>query len=177
MIAHPQLRSVVLIARWRLYLDAEPFDNGEGGITADDPSRKPHRLEVRRGLERTVARLLAAGRTVILVYPSPAAGWDMPRYLLKRERLGWLTPPLIGNARARVDAYARETAEMLDSLGTNPRLKRLYPARGLCDTLMPGRCVIARGGRPLYFDDNHLAPEGAKLALPPAVVAPLLVDR
>ena len=177
VIAHPQLRSVVLIARWRLYLDAEPFDNGEGGITADDPSRKPHRLEVRRGLERTVARLLAAGRTVILVYPSPAAGWDMPRYLLKRERLGWPTPPLIGNARAPVDAYAREAAEMLGSLGTNPRLKRLDPARGLCGTLMPSRCVIARGGRPLYFDDNHLAPEGAKLALPRAVVAPLLVDR
>lgn len=177
VIAHPELRTVALVARWQRHLHTAAFDNQEGGVTIEDPSRVPDPAAFGRALQRTVARLLATGRTVILVYPSPPAGWDMPRYLLKRERLGWTTPALIGNARLPVDAYAQDASAMLDSLGADPRLKRLYPVRGLCGTLIPDRCMIARDGRPLYFDDNHLAPEGAKLALPPAVVAPLLADH
>lgn len=177
IIAHPELRTVVLVAHWSLYLDAAPFDNGEGGIEARAPGHAIDRPALEQALRRTVARLLAADRTVILVYPSPSARWDMPRYLLKRERIGWHTPPLIGISRARVDKHNGPAIALLDSLGSEPRLKRLYPARGLCNTLLPGQCLVARDKRPLYFDDNHLAAEGAQLALPSHVVTPLLRER
>lgn len=174
VLARTELRTVVLVARWPGYLDASGADDGEGRFVQAGGASSMDRGALRRAVRQTVMRLLAAGRKVILIYPSPVADRDVPRYLLKRERLGWQTLPLIGMPRARFEAESREVTALLDTLGAHPRLKRLYPARGLCDAGLPGRCLIARGGRPLYFDDNHLSAEGARVALPPQLIAPLL---
>lgn len=170
VIASPELRTVVLVARWSLYVGGGSAD----GIYAADPARRVRTGFLQRALNDTVTRLLAAGRNVILIYPSPAAQRDIPRYLLKRERLGWETPQRVTVSRRTFVATHREIFATLDSLGERPGLTRLYPDQGLCPLNLAGRCLVARSGRPLYFDDNHLSAEGATLALPPELIGSVL---
>ncbi|MEO1202917.1 MAG: SGNH hydrolase domain-containing protein, partial [Pseudomonadota bacterium] len=56
----------------------------------------------------------------------------------------------------------RRSIAALDSVGDHPRLIRIRPADWLCDSDVPGRCIAARDGVPLYFDDDHLNSEGSR---------------
>jgi len=170
VIARPDLQTVILVARWSLYAGSD----GADGIYAADPGRRVRTALLQRALNDTVNRLLSAGRHVIIVYPSPAARRDIPRYLLKRERLGWQIPQQLTIPRSAFDAANQKLFALLDRLGEHPRLTRLYPARGLCPADLAGRCLVVKSGRPLYFDDNHLSAEGAQLALPPDLIGSVL---
>lgn len=106
-------------------------------------------------LDRTIARLLAAGKRVILIGPVPRQSFEVPRRLalggLEADTAPrkdyeadtrWLT--------ARYGAWRARGAEILD------------PAT----VLVKGeKTVIVAGGQPLYFDSHHLSVTGARQVL------------
>jgi len=167
LINTPGIATVVLAARWPLALEGSYFDNGEGGVESGPRITTPseaQRQQLANGYRETVGRLLAAGKRVILVYPVPEAGWSIPDYLVKQNRLGLpIAGPTTSYARYK-QRQAREVA-LLDSLGQHADLIRLYPDRALCGIVRAGRCETVIGGTSLYIDDDHLSAEGARMAL------------
>lgn len=177
LIGTPGIATVILAARWPLALEGSYFDNGEGGVESSPritaPSEK-QRQQLANGYRETVARLLTAGKRVIVIYPIPEAGWSTPDYLVKLNRLGLpIVGPTTSYARYK-QRQAREIA-LLDSLGQHPDLIRVYPDRALCGIVHAGRCETVVEGTSLYIDDDHLSAEGARMAL--SSLTPGMLDR
>jgi peptidoglycan/LPS O-acetylase OafA/YrhL len=174
---------VVMMARWTLSIEGSRFDNKEGGIefSANKPhfdlvtdgkpeyhSAYEHRSELSKRVASSVQDLLDMGKKVILVYPVPEAGWDVPRYVSRyymmhsseafRSDVGSTSHNVFNDRNAR-------TYGALDSAGEHPNLYRVYPERLLCNTTIDDRCIVQENGHSLYKDDDHLSNAGARLVV------------
>jgi len=160
----PNIKTVIVSVRWPLVSKLSPFDNQEGGV---EPQRFPQ-YRVLGGSESpmmrgrmAVEKYLFMGKNVVLVYPVPEVGWDVPMTLLKQataERTDITTS---------YDVYLQRTAEArseLDKINAD-NVYRVYPEKHLCDLSGDRRCVASKQGTPLYFDNNHLTDAGAEIAL------------
>jgi hypothetical protein len=163
----------VLVGRWSSVFDPAPFDNREGGVEpgsrTDFPT--PEELE-RRGdlLRSTISTLLERGRRVVVVYPIPAVGWDVPRLLISELIFGKArSRPLATSHKVYLD-HAGPAVSHLDRVPDHPNLIRILPSDLLCNTVLPDRCVAEIDGRPLYLDDDHPNSIGAGM-LSDAIIA------
>lgn len=162
---------VILVARWSLYTSGHGFDNGEGGreskfLSFHDPDHDGDRAEgVHYAYARAVARLQAAGKQVVLVYPVPEAGWHVTDRLVQGVRFGyWREDVSFGTDPARFSERHAAVIAGFDAL-SGRGLIRLRPDLILCDTSLPGRCSNVVNGVPLYDDDDHLSLAGAELVV------------
>ncbi|HEX4303116.1 MAG TPA: acyltransferase family protein [Rhizomicrobium sp.] len=141
------IKTVILASRWAVY-DQGPDEGGFAAGTADR-----HALFADM-LRRTVDTLAQRGIRIVLVLDVPEIGRDVPRLMARDVLLGWPEEagPTPGEYRARQGDVPADFA----ALGS--RVTVLDPAPILCPG---GQCAIARGGRALYRDDNHLTTFGA----------------
>jgi peptidoglycan/LPS O-acetylase OafA/YrhL len=173
---------VILSARWTLGMEGVRFDNKEGGV---EHGRKPqldivengkylvhenysHRKLIARAYKESVQYLLDRGKKVILIYPVPEAGWNVPDYISKFNLINSesLSDGKIASTSFQVfKKRNKRTTRALDKIGQNRNLYRVYPEKMLCDTTQPGRCITYKDGSILYRDDDHLSNAGAKLIL------------
>lgn len=166
LAAHPEIETIVLAARWNYYLRRDGFDNGEGGFDQGPaPSLdRARRTAIAAALADMPRRLLAMGRRVVLVYPTPEAGWMVPLQMVRRQRSatawGELTVP-----HAAVMRRSALSVAALDRIGNHPNLIRLYPERRLCSVQGGSRCRVELAGQALYSDAHHLTDAGARYAL------------
>ena len=147
------------------------FDNEEGGIEPgvnagytlpnERISETERRIAVADHYRSAVEELLDAGKRVILVYPIPEVGWNVPRRLYRQVSSGDYTPVTtdIGVFRQRTNAVF----EAFDSVPQSPDFVRIYPHELLCDTYERSRCATADRNTIFYLDDDHLNREGADL--------------
>jgi len=165
ILADPEIDTVVLAGRWRFGIEHMYFDNGEGGIESS-PKVQPADAKTERRMETawrdTVDRIGRAGKRVLLVYPVPEMGWDVPGMLLKQSMLGvhWSDASV---SQAIFRKRNERAYRLLDRLGNDQFVSRIYPERALCNTFVPERCAAQVEGKMFYFDDDHLAPLGARL--------------
>lgn len=161
---------LIVHARWTQLMEQSRFDNGEGGVESGAPwtwdlSSQPdmYRSQMRNAFIDSIRAMLSSGRTVVLVYPVPEMGWQVPNQLAKSHLL---TPPLLpDSASTSYNRYlqrAKHAISALDDLGEHPRLFRVRPSEILCNTFVEGRCVAHHSGEPLYFDDDHLSNIGSR---------------
>ena len=113
-------------------------------------------------LEKTVKLLLDAGRRVVLVYPIPEVGVNVPASLAQmmvaqRELTGFTRP----------FSYYKQRQQfifgVLDDLGQSTNIIRIYPHTRLCDAMT---CLTSANGKPLYWDADHLSLAGADFVAP-----------
>ena len=167
LIRSPLLRHVVIATRWAPKFEAGRFDNEEGGIEYGMPTvfesdvvREGQPLSLAEAIRDGVRELLDAGKTVILVYPIPEVGWDVPNYMAKLHMIGTLKE----DVSTSHDVFARRNRSAiaaLDEVGEADRLLRVYPERMFCNTWRQGRCLASLNLQALYYDDNHLSALGA----------------
>ena len=168
------VETVILAARWQWYVEASGFNNGEGGLERssivvadirDDWSlTQEHKARVASNYAHTVRALLAAGKKVVLVYPIPEVGWRVPDRLAKQ--LLFKMDLDEENLSTNIGAYVertRRTRSALDAIGEHERLFRVDPKMIFCDAFLKDRCVAQLRGKPLYYDDDHLTIDGARL--------------
>ena len=168
----------MIAARFTIYLEGETYDNGEGGIeepglfATGQPGRLPEaypeaerRADVARLYQRSVQTLLDAGKTVIVVYPVPEQGWDVPMHMAKdlfyRDKV-----TDVSVSHAHYQSRNARTIAAFDGLGDHAKLHRVRPAAIFCDTFHAGRCAGSHKGVPLYYDDDHLSHTGAGYLTP-----------
>lgn len=170
--------TVIIAARWTAYAVNSRFDNGEGGV--ETGPMRPFRLDVPPTSDAYAAHMLDAfadgirgyldaGFRVVLVYPTPEAGWNVPERLGKLALYEGETRVSLSTDAAAYAARNHPVIAAFDALD-HPGLFRVRPSEALCGRIEPGRCENAAGGRIYYFDDDHLSNAGAALVVP-AIVA------
>lgn len=161
---------LIVHARWTQLMERTRFNNGEGGIESGSPwvwllpqESEAYRTSMEQEISRSIHAMLASGRTVILIYPVPEMGWQVPSQLAKANLL---TPPLkpdsASTSHSLYLARAKHAISALDSIGEHSRLIRIRPADIFCNTVVSGRCIAHMDSTPLYFDDDHLSNHGAR---------------
>jgi len=166
--ADRRLTLVVLAARWPLYRDAPPFyDVNSPRVAVDTVARPGVRPALSAALTATldaIARRRPDLR-VVVIGPVPELTLAPPECLAQQRQLGG--PAAVC---ARVEAgppLARATpaeAEIRAAVEDRPGVAAVFPSETLC---LDGGCVGVIGGRPIYFDDDHLSASGARRLVPP----------
>lgn len=160
---------VVMSSRWTLYVEGDGFDNGEGGVERTSPvygtSAEQANLTIdsaeRKALVADlylaqIRRLLDSGKRVVVVHPVPEAGWDVPNYLAREILFGIEREDFLSTSYDLYKERNRIVLEAFSSLPSSSNLIQMLPQELVCDSLMPGRCVLQDGRGPLYSDDDHL---------------------
>jgi len=122
-------------------------------------------------IDFTVNRLLAAGKTVVLVYPVPEIGYYVPGSLSRMLATG-RDPLSLNLPLAAFQARQDSILPILDRAGTSPRIVRVYPHKRLCNE---DRCLVYANGKALYRDADHLSAAGSEFVLP--VFEPIFADH
>lgn len=175
-IRSSDIKTVVMASRWSLYVEGTPYDNGEGGVESlkptyidvmerfdehaseDDPDRKVRVLE--RYIE-DIKKYLSDGYRVVLVYPIPEAGWNVPDLVAKRA-MAHADTLETSTSYAR---YLERNGAVIAAFDTisDTNLVRVKPAETLCGTTLPERCLNSKAdGEVYYFDDDHLSDLGSR---------------
>jgi hypothetical protein len=116
----------------------------------------------------SVKKLVGMGKKVILVYPIPEAGWNVPRYitsyyLFYPDNVFSLST---GSTSYQVFQDCNKNAyQALDRIGNYPNLIRIYPENIFCNEDLQHRCIVQKDGDILYRDDDHLSDAGAMLVI------------
>ena len=177
-IKNSDIQSVILLARWPLYIEGKRFNNGEGGVEKGSdgyglPIGRDKSFvnnaafipEIGKIYRRTVTELLNIGKKVILVYPIPEAGWNVPDYFTKihLHDYSFLKTITVSTSFNTFKLRTKNTYEQLDMLPNHSNLLKIYPENVFCNTILKGRCVLELNKKPLYYDDDHLNYIGGQL--------------
>jgi hypothetical protein len=165
-------RTVIFGARYPILLDKSRFDNKEGGIEGGGQwiwdvkanSDFEYKDKISANLMNSIRLILESGRKVILIYPIPEAGWDVPGRLARIYKLnGEIRAEDASTSYVRFIERNKDAYIALDSLGDHRNLIRIKPENFLCNTYVENRCITHINGTPLYFDNNHLSNAGAQI--------------
>lgn len=169
------VKTYIVASRWAFYLNDSNFNNEEGGIesargindtysaneVSTDSSISNRKASILNAYSKGVLNLLGAGKRVVLIYPIPEQGWDIPNRAAKARLLG-IDLSMSSVKRDVIERRYSEVVSLFDSFGENKNLVRIFPTKIFCDE---NRCASSLQGVPLYYDDDHLSNEGAKLVV------------
>ncbi len=163
----------VVASRWQLFFSREKFDNREGGkeFSQYEPQQtfelsalsSPEDLDTLAAIRKAALlesfdQLSAASEHLIIVHPTPEAGWTVPKRAAKLAFYNGLEEPEITTSRSVFEDRAQKAETLLSAI-TGPNISHVRPADVLCDE---ERCWNAADGEILYFDDDHLSLTGAR---------------
>lgn len=167
LIRSPQIDTVVIVARWATKFENSRFNNQEGGIEFGsdtqlypDVARIGRAITIEEALAAIVDELGRAGKTVVMVYPIPEVGWDVPNTMARLKQRGQLSDD-ISTSYEVFRERTRRVYAALDQLPGQIVTGRVYPERYFCNTVRPGRCMASLGFKALYNDTNHPSWMGA----------------
>jgi peptidoglycan/LPS O-acetylase OafA/YrhL len=161
--------TVFLSARWPA-AETSSFaiaEKAHGHLFEDEQSEElgpqENQRVFARSLRRTIERLRAANKKVVIVGGIPVVGWDVPAMLAlsAQHRVGVPQPP----SRSETERQS----EFVDSVFE--RFARLDGVAFIpvIDLMCSERCRVTAENRALYSDRSHLSLFGAKRFLGPAL--------
>jgi peptidoglycan/LPS O-acetylase OafA/YrhL len=169
MLAHsPQIKTVLLAARWALSAEGTRYGHESGtsvhlvDLQSPGTTTRSDAELVEIGLWRTIDRLHRLGKQVVLVRAIPEVGYDVPSAYFVAHATGRDANALIAPARAD---YRRRTAEvraLFAQIAAQQPVAFVDPARYLCTDI----CPVVRSGHPMYRDDDHLSTFGSRYLAP-----------
>lgn len=131
---------------------------------------KDAREEYWRSFREIVLRLLESGKNVYLLYPIPELPVNIRNAATPFSIFGQQT--MLDLRKSTPSRYYFERNRFilnkLETLSYGRNLHAIKPFQMLCDE---DYCPAVINGTALYFDDNHLSVEGAKLLLAGSVIA------
>lgn len=164
----PELRTVILGARWALYAAGRYKSDRRQGVTLVDRQGRGDRAIdnatlFARGLTRTVQQLRALGREVVLIDAVPEVGVDVPSAIAVAARTGRDANRIIAPTRTEYERRNAEVRRTLRALGVLDGVRIISVSDRLCDETV---CRVVLAGHALYRDDNHLSTYGARHVSP-----------
>ena len=131
----------------------------ENGIV--DNSISSRHENIIKNINATANNLLNQGFILILIYPVPEAGFDVPKKISKEIIINKLsksknTIPIISTS---YDFYKKRNLLIIETLNNirGDNVYRVYPDKFFCNTLIVNRCIVNNKETLFYFDDNHLS--------------------
>ena len=171
---------LILSIRWsyRLfpipsYIESLGFDNQEGGYdrfldsgfnySIKDGSKRIDGDFKKYAIYDFLNHLRENTNKLLLVYPIPEAGWNVPRL----NFFSYINNGKINEMLSTsYDAFNKRNLfvnQTLDNYGKFENLIRIKPEHLFCDSFVSKRCVVQLNHNPLYYDDNHLSRAGASM--------------
>lgn len=162
LLEDPEIETVVMTLRADLYVygwtqygfgerTRPPLQVGpESGPLPEDPAVRQAFLI--SGLEESIKALRAAGKSVVLVYPTPVSGNTVPTSLARFMLRGGAPEDLVV-PREFFDARTADIMPEYDRLVTTYDLTAIKMHEDLCDTT---GCQLIRAGVPVFYDRAHL---------------------
>jgi peptidoglycan/LPS O-acetylase OafA/YrhL len=162
---------IIFSSRYAQVIEAVSFDNGEGGIENDiqgfSKIKENNQTTISRRMEsytQAIKTLLDSGRKVVLVYPIPEMGWNVPKRMLRLYAMNGEIKKEDASTDYEVFQKRNRNAYLaLDNVGEHENLIRIYPENFYCNTVLSGRCIAHIDGNPIFYDDDHLTEFGAEL--------------
>lgn len=173
---------VVIGGRMPLILSEERFDNREGdfeGPMDDYMQNEANSLETRQQRKSAiyqhfksgVLELARHGHIVVLIYPIPEVGFNVPQrilsltqHLAEHEASRYLTGNPVSTSYDVYRDRADESFELYDRV-VHENIVRIFPHRLFCNAAPLGRCLTHDSERIFYSDTNHLSHEGATILI------------
>jgi len=131
--------------------------------------RTPTINNITKALQETINEWTNAGHKIVLVYPVPEMGANVPRAVKKKldeipiyaraERIGEVT---IGTSWDTYMKRTKETRMILDNIVLPKSSIRIDPSADICRP-EKNQCNGLKDEKIVYFDDNHLSLYGAQL--------------
>ena len=156
--------SIIIIGgRFPLYLNKVLFNNQEGGI---ENNGNPWGVDfisvgnydsIESSFVETINNL-AKKNKIILVYPIPEVGWNVPRKIFYNRYS-------IKNITTSYEVYKKRNEssfKLLDSL-INKNIYRVYPHKLFCNNQVKNRCVAYYNNKIFYSDDEHPTDLGSNM--------------
>ena len=168
LLSAPDLHTIIMVSRWSVYLEgynrdfgpAERNESGDAFITDElgsvmNSQRRERLFEAQMRI--TVEKLAKSGKTVVLVYPIPETGYNIPETLAKLAFRG-VDPGQFTRPESYYSHRQKFVTDVFDALKPADKIIRIHPERRLCDGI---NCIVYANGKPLYRDDDHLSLAGA----------------
>ena len=150
------IKNSIIIYGGRLprYLTGTGFDNSFEAEDNNISVIKDFDIKVIETIE-----FMSKNNTVILLYPIPEQGWNVPElYFYKKFKWGETISYPSSVWYERVE----KSNALLDGIYSK-NLLRAYPEKIFCDSYLKGACVGAVGEEIFYSDDDHLSIDGSRL--------------
>ncbi len=165
---------IIFFGRLPLYLTNFYFDNEEGGLEQETLtwdhyySSSDKNLSIEKTFQEQVLNLKKKNK-IILVYPFPEAGFNVPNKLfslMPRDKNKIIEYLVIKNyITTSYKVYKDRTKssfELLDYIeGKN--IYRVYPHTLFCDTIIKDRCITHDDKDVFYSDDDHPSLKGSEM--------------
>jgi hypothetical protein len=113
---------------------------------------------------KTEVSKLSKKHKIILIYPNPEVGLNVPQKLL-HKRKNILSIKLNDYITTSYEVYKNRTKssfELLDSIIGN-NVYRIYPHTLFCDTIIKNRCLTHDNKNIFYSDDDHPSIKGSEM--------------
>ena len=153
----------VFNGRFPLYLTKKYYDNLEGGVEGAGwyhkyvPIQDSQFKNIEESFIYSIKKLSNNGNKIILIYPTPEAGWNIPKEVFKKFfifKKKFLKENYITTSYEIYKRRVKSTYRMLDSIkGDN--IYRVYPDKLFCDTLIKDRCLTHDSKNLFYLDEHH----------------------
>lgn len=147
---------IVYSGRLPLYESGIRFDNS---IVKESGENFEPLTEIETEVKKTILRLIDNNNIVILIYPIPEQGWNVPYLFTFKEFVfnDTISYP------AKIWYERRNTSyEILDFIESDS-IYRVYPEEIFCNSFVKNECVGAFEGKIFYSDDDHLSLDGGKI--------------
>ncbi|MBI5950517.1 MAG: acyltransferase [Chloroflexi bacterium] len=168
---HPEIKTVILAARWTLWLEESGYGDLEQGYEGyhvvdtinESPPDASNEYLFTLGLERTIKALTKMDRQVVIIAPLPEIGYDVPSANYVANRTGRDINALIAPTLDEYLSRNQRTFAILEAFKQEYGIQLIEPWKMLC---VDGKCRVAVNGIPLYGDDDHLSIFGSELISP-----------
>ena len=100
------------------------------------------------------------GHNLIIVYPYPEVGFNVPRQFIKNKDKKNLT--ILSTS---YDVYKDRNKALVEIFNkvNGKNVFRVYPDKLLCNTIIKNRCVVNSNIDLYYYDSNHPSLKGAEM--------------
>jgi hypothetical protein len=163
---------VVLSARWAWYFQGTGFDNGHKGhigksspfIKQLPPTSAKRSTVLGDWLQQTLTKLSLANPAVYVINTIPEPGWLLPKKSIDLAKFSIDLEQTLRYDKQVFDARNKEVDEALKPFHQIPNIRFIQSGEVLCpEKRTHALCLTWHDGLPLYTDDNHISPVGAKL--------------
>jgi len=167
-----QVDAVVIASRWtmRLYpiagsIDRLSFDNGEGGVehnryrtyaAVDDAGIADTGSDAKHlALTKFLNTMDSIDVPVLLIYPIPELGWDI-------AKVNFHAGTMLNTLSTSKNFYEERNKFVIDIFDRfeAKNIIKIQVTDLFCDS---ARCYGQRNKIPLYYDDDHLSSDGARI--------------
>jgi len=165
---------VILGGRMPQWLSGRLFDNMEGGVEIVNGTNEwggkfvslNKGLEFDQGFKNSTLELIENNNNVILVYPLPEVGWNVPKKiielsetknLIKLKKITLNDESKIPILTTNFDVYLKRSSKSFELYNSivDKRVFRVYPHEILCNQSIKERCIANDQNYTYYSDDDH----------------------